>query len=211
MATKKSLAEQILYKLQGGFPDIASAVDERDIIEAIGQALNTILKMQHFSVTMAAGETIPDGLMVATYEGVAVAPYGNKKAKALLPAMPISLPRNMGVLEVSPDSNFKCLYIPLMAGQSHLLQEQPLISDLLGEVGYEVYGHAIIFTKDITIDNTVTVYIRLVVMDIAKYDIYTPLPIPRDYEGAVMEEVLKMFVPVQPGEKIVDSYTERGA
>ena len=143
MTTKYKIAEQVLFKLYGGAIDISNPVQPQDVIEAVNQEVNVLLKTQHFSVTLPAGDTIPENLMIATYNDVAVTSFGGKKAKALLPAMPIALPRNMGVFEVSDDEYFSNLFIPLLAGQANLVSSQPMISTLLGQTGYEVYGNAI--------------------------------------------------------------------
>ena len=208
MTTKYKIAEQVLFKLYGGAIDISNPVQPQDVIEAVNQEVNVLLKTQHFSVTLPAGDTIPENLMIATYDNVAVTSFGGKKAKALLPAMPVALPRNMGVFEVSDDEYFSNLFIPLLAGQANLVSSQPMISTLLGQTGYEVYGNAIIFTNDITVGGTEKVYIRLVILDISKYSDYDMLPIPSDYEGLIVDNLFKKFAPVQIAEKIVDSTNE---
>lgn len=208
MTTKYKIAEQVLLKLYGGAIDISNPVQIQDVIEAVNQEVNTMLKMQHLSVTLPAGQTIPENLMVATYDNVAVTSFGGKKAKAILPAMPISLPRNMGVYEVSDDEYFSNLFIPLQAGQANLVSSQPMISTLLGQTGYEVYGNSLIFTTDITVGGTEKVYIRLIILDISKYEDYDMLPIPSDYEGVIVDTLFKKFAPVQIAEKIVDSTNE---
>ena len=100
--SKRKIAEQILYRLNGGIHSTVSPVQIEDVYEAINQKINALIKAEVFSVTLATGDTIPEGLMTATYENIAVVPYG-RRSKAILPAMPVRLPRNMGVFEIWVD------------------------------------------------------------------------------------------------------------
>lgn len=204
MTTKRKISQQVLYRVNGGTTNVNSAVQEEDVIEALGQIVNTLFKTQHFNVTLQLGDTVPDGAMIATYGPIAVTTLGGHKSQCLLPVMPVSLPRGMGVFEVSPYEDFRTLYIPILAGQSELLQSQALISDLLGQVGFEVYKDKIITTKDVTINNITELYMRLVVMDISQYDYWDTLPIPSDMETDIVDELIKRFSPVQSGGKVSD-------
>lgn len=208
MYSKYLLAEQVWFRLKGGYPDIAQAVQIEDIIAVIPQKVSTILKTQHFSMTLPSGERIPENLMMATYNDLELTTLNGKRSQATLPIMPVSLPRNMGVYEVDRYDDFRCPFIPMMAGQNNLLRGQPMISDLLDQVGYEVYGDKIYLSKDLTMESVTTIHVRLIVLDINQYDDYTNLPIPADYEEQIIMDLVKQFAPVTPGEKIVDSYTE---
>lgn len=101
-STKQILAEQVLNLLKGGNPGAASTIKLFDIKKAVEQQINQLLKAQQFSVNMPSGETIPDGLTILTYDSVPVERYKNILSRAKLPAMPVMLPRNMGVFHVSP-------------------------------------------------------------------------------------------------------------
>lgn len=204
MTTKNKIAEQVLYRINGGITKTSSPVQKEDVIEALGQIINTMFKLNHFTVTLQAGETIPSGLMLATYGPVTVTSLGRTKAKCTLPVMPVSLPRNMGIFQVSPYEDFRCTYIPIQSGQYELLKSQPLISNLLGQVGYEPYGNRIELTQDITIDNITELYFRLVVLEVGQYDDYEALPIPFDMETDIVDELIKRFAPVTGTMKFSD-------
>lgn len=196
MATQSKyfIAEQIRYKLAASYPNVLEVVQMPDIIAAVGQKINSILKLQYLTDTLALGDSIPNNLMIATYEDVPIETYGGKKCIATLPAIPVSLPRNMGVYMVSKDDDFDCLFIPLQAGQANLLKGQRLINNLLGQVGYELYGNKIVMTQDLTIDNVSSINMRLLITDIEDYEDYTPLPIPADYATTIIDEVYKSFL-----------------
>ncbi len=206
--TKIFLADQIFYRLEAGYPAATEAIQYPDILAAINQRINVMFKMEQFSQTFAMGETIPDGLVLATYSADVVT-FGGKKSKAILPVMPVSLTRNMGIYEVADDEFFTCPFIPLQPSQASLLKGQDLISDILGQTGYEVYGNSIITTKDITIGGTNKLWFRLVVMDINSYDDYTDLPIPADMGEQIVMEVYKLFVPVEAAELQANGITQQ--
>jgi len=164
-----------------------------------------MFQTQYYSATLPTGETVPDNLMIAFYEDVAVDSYGDK-AKADLPIVPISLPRYMGIYRVvnSEDIDF----IPVPLGQGALLKADKLLNDLLGSVYYEVRKNQIIFSKDITLLDVNTVNMYLVVMDISLYSNTDPLPIPANMEEEIIEKVFAKFAPIVPESGIVNSYSE---
>jgi len=199
--TKYYLNEQIRYKLSQGYPKVLESIQEEDTMAAIGQKINSMLKMSYIPDTLQQGDSIPTGLMMATYEDISVTSVQvgatKTKAKAILPTQPITLPRNMGVYQI--DDEFGNFYVPLQTGQAALLDGQPLICDLLGQIGYEVRTDFVLFSRDITndADPITTVSMLLVVMDIDKYNIYTPLPIPAEMATTIIDEVYKSFLPVE--------------
>ena len=205
MATKYSLAEQISLKLYGGAPKTSSPVQMQDIILAVGQMCNALLKVEHFDA-LKLGENAPPNLMIATYPRVTVTTFGGKKAKCTLPAIPVGLIRNLGVWEVSLTESFDCLLIPMMAGQADLLRGQPIISDLLGQNSYELYGRELVITPDITINNNTGVYIRLLITDITTLGNYDPLPVPADMEATIVKLVYENFAPTPAPVRIVDNF-----
>jgi hypothetical protein len=213
--TKRLLSDQVRFFLKGGYPDVAMATQDEDVYKRIEQVLNAMYKTQQFSQTLPSGETIPDNLILATYEDVAVTSVSNY-SKATLPVMPISLPRNIGVNEIRPilskrgeDRIYGSPMIPLQAGQNYLLQADSLLSDLLGQFGYEINGRTAIFTKDITTLGVSTVQMKLVVFSIDQYSETDILPVPSDAEDAIVKEVISFFVPVQPQPGIVSNYPEQ--
>ena len=99
-------------------------------------------------------------------------------------------------------------FIPLEMGQGGLLKSQRLISDLLGQIGYERFGEKLIFTKDLKgISQDVVLAMRLVILDIDKYDDWTMLPIPPEMEFDVVNEVVKMYKDQGIPDKTVDPST----
>lgn len=202
-STKKILAEQVLIRLAGGYRDSNDPVQIEDVIKSIEQVINSMFKMEYYNATLPSGETIPDNLMTAFYENISVASYKDK-SKATLPVMPISLPRNMGVLRIT-DSNDND-FIPVQLGQGALLKPDKLLNELLGNIWYEVRGNTIVFSKDITLLGISLINMYLVVLDISLYSDTDVLPIPPSMEEEIIEKAFAKFASITPETGIVDNF-----
>jgi len=210
MSSKRQLSEQVLYRLASGFPDMSFEIDERDLFKKIEQIINAKYKLSQLTANLPAGETIPDNLNVATYENVAVTSTVINKSKAVLPVMPISLTRNMGIFSIYPTGYPDSPFIPVQRGQMALLKTDSLLGDMLGQVAYEPSGKNILFSQDLPMYEVDTVTMELVVLDISLYGATEPLPIPADSENDLVEELVKEFSPVTPATGIVNPYNTVG-
>jgi len=204
------LAEQTLSLIEGGDLKAASSLSLNEIKIAVGQVINSLLKTEYLNTNSKLGEVIPNGSVLAWYEGIAVT-SSNGKSQAALPIKPMMLPRGMGVFGIYPkyttDGNYELdkEFIPLQMGQSALLKSQVMINDLMGQVGYEVFGGTVIFTKDIkAMYPDVVLAMRLAIMDISQYGDYDMLPVPPEYEWMIISEVYKMYSSQPLPDKLVD-------
>lgn len=211
LSTIYRISEQIISLIEGGNLGAAASVTINEIKIAVGQTINSLLKIEHFQVNEKMGERIPNGSVLGLYEGIACTSW-NGKSKATLPIKPLKLPRNMGVYAIYPkyttDGNYELdkEFIPLQMGQGGLLKSQPLINDLLGQVGYECFGNEIIFTKDIkSFYPDVVLAMRLAVMDISQYEDYDALPILPEQEMQVIQQVYQLYSSQPTPDKVVDS------
>jgi len=203
-STKYLLAEQVQTRLAGGFRDANQPVQNEDIVKAIEQIINSMFQMQYYNATLPTGETIPDNLMIAFYENITVTTLGDK-SQAVLPIVPISLPRNMGVYRVTDDKDSD--FIPVPLGQGALLRADKLLNDLLGNVWFEIRKNIVIFSKDILLLGVNTVNMYLIVMDISLYSNTEPLPIPASMEEEIVEKAFAKFATVTPETGIVNNYS----
>lgn len=202
MLTRRLLSDQVLYRLYGGPPDSSAAVQQEDVEKGAEQKINAKFRMRQFE-NLSGGETIPDGMTMATYEGITVTSSGDR-SKATLPVMPVSLIRNMGIFDVRYQDNS---FIPLQPGQRNLLRVDTLLNDLLNQVGYEPKGMTINFTKDITLYGWTTVDMDLIVSDFSSLSETDPIPVPADYEEILINELVAQFSPVQPEAATVNAFT----
>jgi hypothetical protein len=204
MTTIYRLSEEIMKMLNGGKIPVASNTTINEIKIAVCQVANSLLKVEYFTVNAKWGEMIPNGSSLGYYTGIGVERWKNK-SRARLPIKPIKLPRDMGVYSVfksdEPDNEF----IPLEMGQWSLLRSQPLINNLLGQVGRTTYGDYVEFTQDITIPGeNVTVDMRLVILDFSLYGDFDPLPVLPEQEWQIKQEVVKLYGGEPSADKVSD-------
>lgn len=210
LTSKKLISDQVLYVLSGGRPDSGFPVDERDIWKAIDQKINAQFKLHQFDNTLPSGETIPENTMIATYDGVAVTATSNGKSFSLLPIIPISLPKSVGIFLVY-DINFPDRpFVPLQRGQSFLLKADSLLSNMMGQISYEPKNNQIVYNTDITLLGIKSVTMELCVFDITQYSITDYLPVPSDYEERIVKELLAEFTPVNAESGQVNNFTTSG-
>lgn len=214
MSTKRVIADQILTFLSAGYPDVADSVMKEDVYKQLEQKINSMFKMQQFSINLPSGETIPDNLMLATYEDIDIVSSTDVKSKSTLPVMPVSLPRNAGIQEIRPlisiSRGERLLgqpMIPLVFGQGYLLQADTLLNDLMGQISYEPQGMTVVYSKNLVTLGFTKVDIKLVVFDMSQYSETDVLPIPSDMENEIVQELIKFFAPVQPEPSLVSNYS----
>lgn len=193
MTTKYRIAEQI-QRLFKGNPVISGRVNIKEIMLLVEQVANKLLKAEHFSINMPEGDTIPPNCMVFTYDGVPVATYKTSLSKATLPAIPINLPKNMGVLHVSRVDDINNPFVPIQSSTYGIVKPQALLGDMSGLVGYEVVGKDLVFTKNLPALGVSAVYIRLVGVDIAQVSDTELLPISADMEADIVDTVFKIIL-----------------
>ncbi len=209
------LSEECLKALSGGDIQNATNISINEIKISICQVANQLLKIEHFSINEKLGEKIDNGSVLGLYENIPVFTW-NGKSKCTLPIKPIKLPRNMGVFGIYPkytlDGNYEFdkEFIPLQMGQAGLIKSQVMISDLLGQVGYENFGLEILLTKDIkSLFPDVVLAMRLAILDFSQYDDYSPLPILPEQEWQIKQEVIKLYSGVGVSDLLMDSTTKQ--
>lgn len=214
MSTKRIIADQVLTRLYGGYPDSAAPVQRPDVYKALEQKINAQFSLRQFQINLPSAGTIPDNLCIGTYEDVAVVSNSNGGSYSLLPVTPITLPRNAGIQQIRPNisstGNVKLLgnpFIPLQFGQGYLLQADKLLNSLFGQISYEVSQKKVTYSKDITLFGITKVDMQLVVLDMSQYSETTDLPIPADMEEKLVSELVAQFAPIVPESGIVNAYT----
>jgi hypothetical protein len=198
--TKRKISEQV-QRLLSGNPIIAARVHINDIKLLVEQVSNQLLKADYFQVNLPEGDTIPTNCMIYSYDQIPVSTY-KTKSKITLPAIPISLPRNMGVLHISKVDAIDEPFVPIPTSLYGIIKPQTLLGDLSGLIGYEVVGKDVIFTKDLVGLGINNVYLRLVGVDMAQLGDYDLLPLSADLEVQVVTKVFEILAQVPPADKI---------
>jgi hypothetical protein len=208
--TKARLAEEILLLLSGGRIGAATKYHINEIKISLCQVANQLLKLEYFNQLNPLQEFIPNGAAIATYANNLVIPWSNT-SKTTLPAMPIRLPRCLGVYQIFSQADYFSEFIPLQLGEASMIQSQGLVSALSGNIGYEVSGLDVIFTQDLTTPNVpVYVTIRLVILDFTQYSDYDPLPLPPEMEWSIKQQVYQLYMNEQIPDKLVDPGVKEG-
>jgi len=211
MTTIYLISEQCMKLIEGGTRSAGSSVTFNEIKLACGNVINQLLKTDYLTVNASMREVIPNGTTLGLYENIDVVSY-NGKSKATLPVKPLKLPRNMGIYAIYAKYNPADIgyeldkeFIPLQMGQGGLIKSQPLLNDLMGQVGYENFGMDVIFTKDLkSLFPNIKLAMRLAIMDISMYGDYEPLPILPEQEWQVINEVYKLYATQVVPDKLVD-------
>jgi hypothetical protein len=202
-----SLSESIRALIEGSSIPSKPKFTLKEVKIAAVQVINGMLKAQHLTEEMSGGEAIPDGSILAEYDNISVESYKGV-ARCTLPAMPIKLLLNMGVFHVSKTSNIIDGFIPFESGQLQMIGEEPLLSDILGQVGYEQRGQYLIFNRDINTneeEHRITeVYMLLAVKDLSLYGDFEMLPISSSMEMDVIQATFQILTGQMPSNKKVD-------
>ncbi len=187
--TKKAFIESIMRILSGGNVRSSSNIHEKDVEASVSRAAAALLKMEAAAVNPMSGTSIPPYSLIATYEGVEVVNDGCDRSHAVLPATPITMPRQMGIWRV-----YSCDcgdIIPLEPGMMNValgVTHTALSASLKKLACYEPSGNRVKFNKPKQEIGS-TVDMQLLVMDILSLDDYSELPIPQDMEAKVVEMV----------------------
>ena len=206
--TKARLAEQVLRLYQGN-PKASSRVSQNLIMLLIGQVANQLLKTETLTTILPSGDTIPPNLMLATYDPVTVTTYKTNYSRCTLPAMPISLPHNMGVFHISKTGDPNEPFVPIPSGMYGIVKPMDLLGDMSGLIGYEVFGNTVQFTKNLPGMSVSTVMIRLAIVDLDSISIYDQLPISADLEAAIIKEVYQLLLTAPEEDRLADSNSEK--
>jgi hypothetical protein len=200
LTTKKKISEGIMRMLKGN-PVISARVHINDVKLLVEQVSNQLLKTDYFSMSMPAGETIPNNCMIFSYDAVPVETYKTSKSRAKLPSMPINLPRNMGVLHVSKVDALDEPFVPIPTSMYGVVKPQAMLGDLSGLIGYEVIGADVVFTKNLPSMGINSVYMGLVGSDLSTVSDYEILPLSSDMEAQVVQTVYSMLVQAPPADR----------
>lgn len=207
MATKYSLAEQALRILSGGPISKDTDISIREVMLAIGQARDYLVRTEIFQLMMAgAGVDIP-GEYISEYEDIKVK-YDKKKKihYSDLPATYIVLPRDRGVYQVFRSEELHNPFVPVPPQFSGLYNGLGG-SQLEGRSGYYVKKNRIYFPGMQKASAPKDLCVELIVASSEIDDEDELFPIPADKEMQVIQAAIEMLMPEKqiPNDKINDN------
>lgn len=196
MTTKNILSEQI-QRIYARFIDkenLSDVIDTREINLLMNQSINKVLKLQVADSFKAGLVDVPKCNLLE-YTCAVTADAGNNRSYITLPAIPLTLPMDMGIWSIAAATGAMTPYIPIPA-QDVLVFQGANLSYLEGKIGYYLQGKKVYFTKNITLaaNGTVTsVVVNLLVMDFSQIGDNDVLPISPEVESAIIEDVLQVI------------------
>jgi hypothetical protein len=194
MTTKNILSEQI-QRVYARFIDkenLSDVIDTREINLIMNQSINKVLKLQVADSFKAGLVDVPKCNLLE-YTCAVTADAGNNRSYITLPAIPLTLPMDMGIWSIAAATGAMTPYIPIPA-QDVLVFQGANLSYLEGKIGYYLQGKRVYFTKNITLtaNGTVTsVVVNLLVMDFSQIGDNDILPISPEVESAIIDDVLQ--------------------
>lgn len=199
MTTKYKLAEQV-QRLYARFLDKdnpSDVIDLREVKLIIEQSINKVLKLQVADNFKAGYYDVPRCNILEYTVNTVTAESANNRAYIVLPAIPVTLPMDMGVWSVSATNAIMTPYIPIPAQDVLVfgtVASGTNLSHLEGQVGYYVQGKKIYFTKDITLSangSISSVTVNLIVSDFSKFTDNELLPISPEVESSIIADALQ--------------------
>jgi hypothetical protein len=192
--TKAIIAEQI-QRIYARFLDkenLSDVIDTREINLLMNQSINKVLKLQVADSFKAGLVDVPKCNLLE-YTCAVTADAGNNRSYITLPAIPLTLPMDMGIWSIAAATGAMTPYIHIPA-QDVLVFQGANLSYLEGKIGYYLQGKRVYFTKNITLtaNGTVTsVVVNLLVMDFSQIGDNDVLPISPEVESAIIDDVLQ--------------------
>lgn len=188
--TVKAFIESAFRLLKGGNVRSSSNLHENDVKASLARAIAFLVKKE--VVTQMDGSSVPDYLMVGTYEDIAVQAIDDAHSYALIPVPTVALGRSKGIMKVAKTGCYDFI-VPLEPGMMSVAQKvnhTALAAILNSEiVAYEPQRDRVVFNRS-KAEMGDSVYMNLVVTDVLQLDDYSQLPIPQDMEGQAMQMVL---------------------
>jgi hypothetical protein len=194
MATTKNILSEQIQRIYSRFIDknnISDVIDLREINLLVNQSINKVLKLQVAESFKAGLVDVPRCNLIE-YTCAVTSQSANNRAFITLPAIPITLPLDMGIWSIAASSAAMTPYIPIPA-QDVLVFQGTNLSALEQQIGYYVQGKAVYFTKDITLlanGSITSVIVNLLVSDFSAISDNELLPISPEVESTIMEDVL---------------------
>jgi hypothetical protein len=196
MTNKQVISEQI-QRLYARFLDknnISDVVDIREVKLLVNQSINKVLKLQVAESFKAGMVDVPKCNLIE-YTAAVTADTVNNRSYITLPAIPLTLPMDMGIWSIAASAGAMTPYIPIPA-QDVLVFQGANLSYLEGKIGYYLQGKKVYFTKDITLTangSISSVIVNLLVSDFSQLSDTDMLPISPEVESAIIDDVLHVI------------------
>lgn len=193
--TKKQLAEQILRILNSGDISHDNSIDPRELLLAIEQERDRVVRLRLFESMQMGNPTIP-GDIVSAFDSIKIKKDTVKNLLySDLPGRIMSLPEDKGVTHVSYTKDQYNAFVRMPNGSLSLYNG--LLSSMIGgRGGYWVEGDRLYYNSSVDDCCGNTVIIKMV-MNSGDVDPNEKFPIPADLESEVIKNVIALYAPMK--------------
>ena len=222
MTTLGKITEQIYRLYNGGNPSADQEITQKEIELLVLQTVNRVLKIESIQTNLPMGDYFPPHAALAQYDSVSTTAISDDYCKATLPAQPISMPRGMGVWNITKREAYDSLtlddfenpFVPVQSGQMGLLAG-------VGHTGVKDVLLSNVIPYELRTNNEVIFYapqgdvgsavnMQLLVSDPAKVSSTDTLPVGGDQEVQIIQEVLTLLgVASTPSDEVSDANKSR--
>jgi len=213
--TKKYFADRVLLGLQDspGF-NIDWKIQPREIFLIVDDIVNSLAKQNYIENMKMYGATIDEGF-VTEWSGdnaISVVDPDDAPSYLIMPAIPIALPMNGGVLEVWPE-NYEYGAVKLMQHSDVRRTRRLMSGNMQGELGgFLSYVNGsdprFVFNQiSVGKDFANKFGVRLAVKDSTQISETQPFPIPSDLEEQIIQRAIEFCLKkrLSPTDLIRDS------
>lgn len=196
--SKKYYAQRIIRSLQDAFPNADFRISEREIFVMLDDVVNSMAKQNYLENWKLYGAGV-DECFITTFDGdsalIVVDPdEGESPSYIELPAVPVALPRNGGIVEVWP-LRFEFGPVRIMDHSDVRRTRRLMSGNLQGELGGFRQNLRFVFNQT----KVKKVYgekfgVRLAVKDSTALSEDVPYPIAADMEDGVISAVVERFI-----------------
>lgn len=189
--TKKQLAEQILRILNSGDVSTDNSIDPRELLLAIEQERDRLVRLRLFESMKMGNPTIP-GDVVSAFDSIKIKKDVVKNLLySDLPGRVMSLPEDKGIAHVSYTKDQYNAFVRMPNGSLSLYNG--LLSSMIGgRGGYWLEGDRLYYNDGVDDCCGNTVIVKMV-MNSGDLEPDAPFPIPSDLESEVIRNVIGLY------------------
>jgi len=195
--TKRFYAQRVIEQLQNDYPNLDLKIDERDVFPVMDDAVNKLAAQNYFDNWKFTGEGI-DEAFITTFPEVEVTDQGDEQPSYFtFPSNYAALPKNRGIDEIYPlqfQQRGQDFSVVIMSHTDYRRFKNLYAGSLEGRLGGYPEGMKFIFTSCGVKKKYGNMGVRLVVRTAADIAIDASYPIPANWEGEVIKQVMTFFV-----------------
>lgn len=201
MATKKTYSDRIILGLQNSYPEIDFKIDEREVFLVVDDIVNAMAKQNYLDNWKIYG-AMADESFVTEWSGansITVVDPADLPSYIVLPAVPVALPMNGGILEVWPD-NYSFGSVKIMRHEDVRRTRNLMSGNLQEQLGG--FPSNIIAQEPRFVFNQINVGknfaptfgVRLCIKNSSAVGLNDPFPLAPDIQQQVIDQGIQYFM-----------------